>query len=271
MRPRSCQNIPDVKTIAVALVDLKDSTLGNIIFKRLCSANASRTPHQARRASGHALPAYLALPPPPAKQQPCPSTSKVHRESTRQYSSPISMSPAAAECTGGYIKRKSRVMTRLVMSSPLMEFFISSRGKKLALSYSVFCIIVGNVMGGAFRNADNDLDWRLVLDSAGFCSLVLFVQVYFCPESLHWLVRKHRIDEAIEAFRRHRASGLQAARDIWYHRAFGACLRTATSPLSRIRPALRMEEPPVPVGMTRVRWRCVCVPLPIVQMKKRLS
>ena len=72
MRPGSSMNGSKIKSMIVALDDLKESALGNMVFRRLSSTTASPTSHGARRITRNALPAYLALPPPPAATLPCP-------------------------------------------------------------------------------------------------------------------------------------------------------------------------------------------------------
>ena len=71
-------------------------------------------------------------------------------------------------------------------------------------------------MGVAFLNVGNDLNWRLMLGSTVVLPLVVCAQVYFCPESPRWLIKKNRVDKAFRAFQRIRGSDLQAARDLYY-------------------------------------------------------
>ena len=81
---------------------------------------------------------------------------------------------------------------------------------------TAFGIMLGNIMGVAFLNVGNDLNWRLMLGSTVVLPLIVCAQVYFCPESPRWLIKKNRIDKAFDAFRRIRTSDLQAARDLYY-------------------------------------------------------
>ena len=71
-------------------------------------------------------------------------------------------------------------------------------------------------MGVAFLNVGHDLNWRLMLGSTVVLPLIVCCQVYLCPESPRWLIKKNRIQKAFEAFRSIRPSDLQAARDLYY-------------------------------------------------------
>lgn len=55
-----------------------------------------------------------------------------------------------------------------------------------------------------------------MLGSTVVLPLIVCAQVYFCPESPRWLIKKNRIDKAFDAFRRIRTSDLQAAQDLYY-------------------------------------------------------
>lgn len=82
--------------------------------------------------------------------------------------------------------------------------------------WTAFGIMLGNIMGVAFLNVGNDLNWRLMLGSTVVLPIIVCFQVYFCPESPRWLIKKNRVDKAYEAFRRLRSSDIQAARDLYY-------------------------------------------------------
>lgn len=82
--------------------------------------------------------------------------------------------------------------------------------------WTAFGIMLGNIVGVAFLNVGHDLNWRLMLGSTVVLPLIVCAQVYFCPESPRWLIKKNRIDKAFDAFRRIRTSDLQAARDLYY-------------------------------------------------------
>ncbi|KAL8823122.1 MAG: hypothetical protein Q9191_006153, partial [Dirinaria sp. TL-2023a] len=82
--------------------------------------------------------------------------------------------------------------------------------------WTAFGIMLGNIMGVAFLNVGHDLNWRLMLGSTVVLPLVVCAQVYLCPESPRWLIKKNRVDKAFHAFQRIRGSDLQAARDLYY-------------------------------------------------------
>ena len=82
--------------------------------------------------------------------------------------------------------------------------------------WTAFGIMLGNIMGVAFLNVGDDLNWRLMLGSTVVLPLIVCCQVYFCPESPRWLIKKNRISKAFEAFRKIRPSDIQAARDLYY-------------------------------------------------------
>ncbi|KAI9734298.1 MAG: hypothetical protein M1834_002402 [Cirrosporium novae-zelandiae] len=82
--------------------------------------------------------------------------------------------------------------------------------------WTAFGIMLGNIMGVAFMNVGNDLNWRLMLGSTVVLPLIVCAQVYYCPESPRWLVKKGRVRKAFESFRVLRPSNIQAARDLYY-------------------------------------------------------
>ena len=82
--------------------------------------------------------------------------------------------------------------------------------------WTAFGIMLGNIMGVAFLNVGNDLNWRLMLGSTVVLPIIVCVQVYLCPESPRWLIKKNKVSKAFESFRRLRPSELQAARDLYY-------------------------------------------------------
>ena len=55
-----------------------------------------------------------------------------------------------------------------------------------------------------------------MLGSTVVLPLIVCCQVYFCPESPRWLIKKNRVPKAFEAFRSIRPSEVQAARDLYY-------------------------------------------------------
>lgn len=60
------------------------------------------------------------------------------------------------------------------------------------------------------------LNWRLMLASACIPSIFLMAQVYLCPESPRWLIKKHRYRQAMQSFLRLRSEPLLAARDLYF-------------------------------------------------------
>ena len=82
--------------------------------------------------------------------------------------------------------------------------------------WTAFGIMLGNIMGVAFLNVGHDLNWRLMLGSTVVLPLIVCFQVYLCPESPRWLIKKNRVSKAFEAFRKIRPSDIQAARDLYY-------------------------------------------------------
>ena len=76
--------------------------------------------------------------------------------------------------------------------------------------------MLGNIMGVAFLNLKHDLNWRFMLGSTVVLPLLVCAQVYFCPESPRWLIKKNRVSKAYEAFLKLRPSKVQATRDLYY-------------------------------------------------------
>ncbi|KAJ5574226.1 uncharacterized protein N7459_008653 [Penicillium hispanicum] len=82
--------------------------------------------------------------------------------------------------------------------------------------WTAFGIMLGNIMGVAFMNVGNDLNWRLMLGSTVVLPLVVCAQVYICPESPRWLIQHNKIQKAYTNFKILRPTELQAARDLYY-------------------------------------------------------
>ena len=59
------------------------------------------------------------------------------------------------------------------------------------------------------------LNWRLMLSSAGIPALVVLSQVFFCPESPRWLMKRGRYREAFRSLERLRNHPIIAARDLY--------------------------------------------------------
>lgn len=59
------------------------------------------------------------------------------------------------------------------------------------------------------------LNWRLMLGIACVPAFIVMLQVYFCPESPRWLLRKGKAVQAFRSFCRLRSHPIQAARDFY--------------------------------------------------------
>lgn len=59
------------------------------------------------------------------------------------------------------------------------------------------------------------LNWRLMMGSAAIPALFVMLQVYLCPESPRWLMKKGKYRKAMHSFLRLRNSPLLAARDLY--------------------------------------------------------
>ncbi|KAL9934846.1 hypothetical protein V8E36_006621 [Tilletia maclaganii] len=69
---------------------------------------------------------------------------------------------------------------------------------------------------GAGGTMIRGLPWRLMLGSAGLPAIFVAAQVFFCPESPRWLMKKGRYVEAYNSLRRLRNSPVQACRDLYF-------------------------------------------------------
>ena len=76
--------------------------------------------------------------------------------------------------------------------------------------------MLGNIMGVAFLNLGHDLNWRFMLGSTVVLPIIVCAQVYLCPESPRWLIKKNKIDKAYQAFLKLRPAKIQATRDLYY-------------------------------------------------------
>lgn len=166
MRPNLYMDGSNIRSVIIALEDLKECALGNMVFRRLSSAATSPTSDGVRRITRTALPAYLALPPPPAEALPCPMFKNM----------PIS--------------EKSGRRDHISPASPLME-------------------------------------------SARFLS----TQCLSIPPRIVSLLCSLSIQTFVD----------------W--------MRPAILLLSRFPEGFHYGEPPVQLGMKRVRWRCVRIPV----------
>lgn len=89
-------------------------------------------------------------------------------------------------------------------------------------TWTAFGIMLGNAAGLVlFRVSDPEnvsitgLNWRLMLASACIPALIVMAQVFFCPESPRWLMKKGKYQRAMQSFLRLRSSPLLAARDMY--------------------------------------------------------
>jgi len=60
------------------------------------------------------------------------------------------------------------------------------------------------------------LNWRLMMGSAAIPAIFVMAQVYFCPESPRWLMKRGYYHQAMNSFLRIRSSPLLAARDMYF-------------------------------------------------------
>lgn len=65
------------------------------------------------------------------------------------------------------------------------------------------------------RSGINGLNWRLMLGVACVPAIVVMAQVFFCPESPRWLMKRNNYTGAMHSFLRLRTSPIQAARDLY--------------------------------------------------------
>ena len=166
LRPSSCADGANTKLLILALEDLKESVLGNVVFRRLYSTAMSPASHEIRTTARNTLPTYLALPPPPAEPLPCPALNNVpSAEKSARGNSILPVSPTVESA-------QARSAQRLFIQTRIVSVLISLSMQLLAL----------------------------------------------------WM-------------------------------------KIATFLLPRFQERLQFGEPPVPLGMKRVRWRCVCIPV----------
>lgn len=65
------------------------------------------------------------------------------------------------------------------------------------------------------RSGIHGLRWRLMLGIACVPAFVVMAQVYFCPESPRWLMKRQQHTKAMRSFLRLRHDPIQAARDLY--------------------------------------------------------
>jgi MFS family permease len=82
--------------------------------------------------------------------------------------------------------------------------------------WTAFGIMLGYIVDAALLDVRKYLNWRLMLGSTVIAPVLVCAQVYFCPESPRWYLKKKRYEKAYESFRRLRPTRVQAARDLYY-------------------------------------------------------
>ncbi|KAI9753809.1 MAG: ATP synthase F0 subcomplex subunit OSCP atp5 [Chaenotheca gracillima] len=82
--------------------------------------------------------------------------------------------------------------------------------------FVAFGIMLGFLMGVAFVNVHEYLNWRLMMGSSFVAPVLVLFLVYFGPESPRWYIIKNRHAKAWSSMKRLRFSELQAARDLFY-------------------------------------------------------
>jgi MFS family permease len=76
--------------------------------------------------------------------------------------------------------------------------------------------MLGYIVDAALIDVRPTLNWRLMLGSTVIAPILVCAQVYFCPESPRWYLKKNRPRDAYHSFLRLRPTKLQAARDLYY-------------------------------------------------------
>ena len=82
--------------------------------------------------------------------------------------------------------------------------------------WTAFGIMLGYIVDAALLDVRKYLNWRLMLGSTVIAPILVCSQVYFCPESPRWYLKKGRHAEAYQSFLRLRPTRVQAARDLYY-------------------------------------------------------
>lgn len=82
--------------------------------------------------------------------------------------------------------------------------------------WTAFGIMLGYIVDAALLDVREGLNWRLMLGSTVIAPVLVCIQVYFCPESPRWYLKKNRPLKAYNSFLRLRPTKLQAARDLYY-------------------------------------------------------
>lgn len=87
--------------------------------------------------------------------------------------------------------------------------------------WTAFGIMLGLVSDLVFYKVKDTprvtgLNWRLMMGSAMFPAIIVFLFVFKCPESPRWYMSKGRHSAAFKALQRLRHIKIQAARDLFY-------------------------------------------------------
>ena len=76
--------------------------------------------------------------------------------------------------------------------------------------------MLGYIVDAALIDVRQNLSWRLMLGSTVIAPIIVCAQVYFCPESPRWYLKKGKVQKAYHSFLRLRPTKIQAARDLYY-------------------------------------------------------
>jgi len=82
--------------------------------------------------------------------------------------------------------------------------------------WTAFGIMLGYIVDAALIDVRQNLSWRLMLGSTVIAPIIVCAQVYFCPESPRWYLKKGKVQKAYHSFLRLRPTKIQAARDLYY-------------------------------------------------------
>ncbi|KAJ6258861.1 hypothetical protein Dda_5756 [Drechslerella dactyloides] len=83
-------------------------------------------------------------------------------------------------------------------------------------AWTAFGIMLGNLMSVAFYSLPDDVGWRIMLGSTVVAPIIVCAQVYLCPESPRWYLKRHDVQHAYASLLRLRNHRIQAARDVFY-------------------------------------------------------
>lgn len=88
-------------------------------------------------------------------------------------------------------------------------------------TWTAFGIMMGDAAGLVLYQVKDPhnitgLNWRLMMGSACIPALFVMAQVYFCPESPRWLMKRGQYHKALQSFQRLRNDPILAARDMYF-------------------------------------------------------